>query len=410
MGIFGFKNKYDVEPKEKDLETLVTRSSVDVIKLNAKVVVPENYFFIIGKKGKVYDKFEAGEYFLNYTLLPQMCRKFGIDKVKNGESQDKIPADLYFVSRELRAGQFKTYRKVEMGTKAYGFFSAHVYGMYSYRVSDVKEFMQSLLNEYDYVKTGEAEDIVEAWVNEVVVSELEKQNFILDDVVKNSPIIAESLKLRVSKLFAIAGLELVSFEITKYKLPNKYQEESNKNIKDQKEKRNNQTAGVLSVDNMDSAEGATGKGVCADRMVSQGEVIKEEKHENGLEEDQNEAKRLLEEFGIGGMGNGEPEDINNSDGMGILNMTTETDSVKDENQEIINEEYVPFGNFVIEEAEDINKEKAKNSKEAKTFVDLSLNELYTNDAKNTKRCLSCGAENSLHARECSLCGELLDQD
>lgn len=408
MGIFGFKNKYDIEPKEKDLTTLVTKANVDVLKMNAKVVVPTNHFFVIGKKGKVYDKFEAGEYFLNYTMLPQMCRKFGIDKVKNGESQDKIPADLYFVSRELRAGIFKTYRKVEMGTKAYGFFSAHVQGMYSYRVSDVKEFMQSLLNEYDYIKTGEAEGIIESWVSEVVVSELEKQNFILDDVIKNSPIITDALKNRVSKLFSVAGLELVSLQITKYKLPNKYQEQSDKNIKAQKE-------GLTSENGLQVNESVLAQHQQNKQSLPENQSLEQEEPQNSISDDQKEAKRLLEEFGIGDIKinqmteieNDNQDIINLSEGNEIKRLTDEASIIKEQNKEV-SDEYVPFGSFVIEDAKEINKEKAKNAKEAKTFVDLTLSELYTNEERHTKRCLSCGAENPFYARECKTCGELLN--
>ena len=69
---------------------------------------------------------------------------------------------MYLVDLGLRAAEFKTYRKVEMGTKAYGIFKAHVFGVYSYRVVNVREFLQSLLNQYDYIKTGEAEERTEA--------------------------------------------------------------------------------------------------------------------------------------------------------------------------------------------------------------------------------------------------------
>ena len=62
-------------------------------------------------------------------------------------------------------------------------------------------------------------------------------------------------------------------------------------------------------------------------------------------------------------------------------------------------EYVPFGSFVIENANNNNCLKKE-----KTFVDLSLNELY-NSAENTKRCLNCGTENNKDANSCIICGE-----
>ena len=152
MGIFGFKTKYDITPKPEALKTLVTNySDVDVVKMNAKLVVPDGYFFVIGKRGKALDLFDVGEYFLNTSALPYMCRKFNIDRVKGGKSQDKIPADFYFLNKSLWGGMFKTHRKATMGTKAYGMYGVKVKGVFSYKIIEPSEFMQSLLNEFDYI-------------------------------------------------------------------------------------------------------------------------------------------------------------------------------------------------------------------------------------------------------------------
>ena len=442
MGIFSFKEKYDIVPKENDLKTIVTKfGAVDVVKINAKLFVPTGYYFVIGKKGKVCDKFDEGEHYFSYANLPIMCRKFHIDKEVKSKKQDKIPADFYFVDKGLRAGKFETYRKVDLGTKAYGFFSAKVYGVYSYRVSDVKEYMQSLLNEFDYIKTGEAEDILEGWVNEIVVKELENQNFILRDVIENNPIIADALKLKVSKLFATAGLELVEFKITKYKLPKQYQAESDANIA----KQTNEFVKVsaLGVDEENEDCGLQEEKV--DNNLKQLDktetepntdvTIQEYYQIEKIDEDIADAQELLKAFGIGNTS--EPEvtqdqqkanddqqvlDVKNTQSENAGNeLAVET---VEEKYEIIEEkpideltktqeeqpknkidEYIPFGSFVIGEAdgEEIKTQAIKKSKE-KTFVDLSLNELYNNN-ENTKRCLNCGMENHKDADHCIICGE-----
>ena len=79
MGLFN-RNKHDVVPKEKDLKFVVNKfRSVSEIKLNAKVVVPNGYTMVFGKKGKVCDQFNTGEHYFNFATLPVMCRKFKID-------------------------------------------------------------------------------------------------------------------------------------------------------------------------------------------------------------------------------------------------------------------------------------------------------------------------------------------
>ena len=71
--------------------------------------------------------------------------------------------------------------------------------------------------------------------------------------------------------------------------------------------------------------------------------------------------------------------------------------------------YVPFGDFVISETDEEEKKVAKTVQPKKTFVDLSLNELY-NDSANTKRCINCGTENDINANHCILCGEKFNTD
>ena len=109
MGIFGFKNKHDIIPKDKDLTFVVNRfAKVTEIKLNAKLVVPNGYCVVIGKRGKTCDKFEAGEYYLNYHNLPLMCRKFGLDKHTSKNKSYKMPVDFYFLGKGIYGGKLKS--------------------------------------------------------------------------------------------------------------------------------------------------------------------------------------------------------------------------------------------------------------------------------------------------------------
>lgn len=366
MGLFWHKNKFDICPKTEQLNCLVTNffGAGGVVKINGKLVVPAGYEVVIGRRGKVADKFVEGEHFFSFANLPYCCRKFGIDKIENGKQKDKFSADVYFVDKGLRAGKFKTYRKVEMGTRAYGIFKAHVFGMYSYKVVNSLEFVQSLLNEFDYIKTGEAEDILESWVDELVVSALEKNNFMIDDVVENKPIIAEKLKQAISKTFDKAGLEICSLEIYKYKLPKKYQQESDDNIA---------------------------------RMQA------EKQKELGLAE-QAELEPTIQ------VQSEAPKEETSLQQEALLQTMSEVE----ENNEIAEvrqkKEYVPFGNFVIKEKEDSlqinsNIQQEKTVINERTFVDLNLDNLYEDNKEKTKRCMRCGEENDVDAKNCSLCGE-----
>ncbi len=410
MGLFGFKNKYDISPKEKNLHGIVSTYMVGgAIKINARLVVPIGYIAVIGKNGKVLDKFEEGEHFFNFSNLPMMCRKYKIDRIEDGKQKSVFNADLYYISKSTFSGKFKTYRKVEMGTKAYGKFKAHVFGEYIYKVNDPKEFMQSLLNEYDYIKTGESENIIESWVNEVIVSELEKQNFIINDVIANNPIIANALKLRISKMFAIAGLELLELKITKYKLPKKYQEQYEGNLKNtQTEPQTNNNLsenedGVI-LQNAQTQETQNAITEKQDNGIIQ-ENQKQENHKQqyyqyeSIEGDVADANNLLEEFKIGTKEEKRSKEIGLQENKKEEALLQKEDNYTTSKQD----EYVPFGNILIEETTLENIKE--NEIQEKTFVDLNLNELYNSESKNIKRCLNCGAENINSANHCIICGE-----
>lgn len=381
MGLFWNKNKFDICPKVEELKCVVTNYSGHngTIKINGKVVVPSGYEFVIGKRGKVTDKFDEGEHFFTFSTLPYTCRRFGIDKIDNGKQKDKFVCEYYFVDKGLHAGKFKTYRKVEMGTRAYGIFRAHVYGMYSYRVVNSREFMQSLLNEFDYIKTGEAEDILESWVNELVVAVLEKNNFMIDDVVENKPIIAEKIKQAVAKTFSVAGLEICSLQIYKYKLPRQYQSQSDENIARAQNAEQNKQEKAMLCDEQQLVDEKT------ETSNTNCEIL-DKKVETSTENNNNEE-----------------------------NSNFANDNIKTENDaSCVSEEYVPFGNFVIknkDDAENIKDEILKNSSpKERTFVDLNLDKLYDEDKQKTKRCKRCGAENNLDADHCILCGEKFFDD
>lgn len=426
MGLFFKKNKGDINPKEGELQYLVTNylGHNATLKINGKLNVPNGYEFVIGKRGKVLDKFTEGEHFFSYANLPYSCRKYGIDKIENGKQKDSFTCELYFVDKGLRAGKFKTYRKVEMGTRAYGLFKAGVYGMYTYKVVNSHEFMQSLLNEFDYIKTGEAEDIVAGWVDDLVVSVLEKNNFMLTDVVANSPIIAEKLKIAIGKLFTVAGLEIVDVEIYKYKLPKEYQEESDKNIANQqaiKQGRINEveqanTTNENQTSNSDANNDESNKeNLDVDMQEENQKDNKEQSFADELKAFQDENLSMIYT----------KEELQERERLQKLqNETKEEPKTNQEfqddkqisqdanNQENLQESYVPFGNFVISKENNFDTEEIKNrvkneenKPKERTFVDLNLDKLYDNEKPKTKRCLRCGGENDINADHCILCGE-----
>lgn len=377
MGLFN-KNKYDICPKVQELKSLVTRYSLN-IKLNGKLLVPNGFYFVLGKRGKVLDVFDEGEHFFSFSTLPYCCRKFNIDKVKD---KDIFKFDGYFVSKSLTAGKFKTYRKVIMGTRAYGMFKVGVIGIYSYKINQIKEFMQSLLNEFDFIKTGEAEKIVESWTNELSVKSLEKNNFILDDLIKNIPQIAESLKNDFSRLFATAGLEICDLSIYKYILPKEYQQQSDQFLKQIKQ---NSDMSFQSTDNitinsniehdLNKIENNT------QDSITESKDIKSLLSENDLTEAQNlvdslgsnkEKYNTLYQTRTNNLIQNTSLKTNENNHNQIDTQSEEISNLQNQSYDENKGQYVPFGNFEINQGiiDQESLQNVKNAKPKQKFVDL----------------------------------------
>jgi len=433
MGLFNKKEKYDIVPDLRELKERVCTyysGRRGVININSKLVVPTGYLFITGKNGHVLDRFSEGEHFFYYSNLPYACRKYKFNKKREGKMNEKFYCQYYFINKGLMPGQFKTYRKVVMGTKAYGIYKMNVYGMFSYRVIDCLEFLQSLLNEYDYIKTGEAEDLVNYWVGEVAVNVLEKNNFIISDVLNNNPIIAEKIRISVESLFKKIGAELVDFKIYKYDLPKEVNIAQNQ--KEKKSKKLKKESDEMLISEEKNQED----------FISEENSNIETKILNSTFYEENNNKSLIitnsENFYKDNIK--QNEDIENSN----VNLSYNNEAIINNESKIKQEdlsflentniknvdklesypqtesvkkpfEYKPFGSFVIKDEKNSNIfENCEQSEQSYThneenleFIDLE--NIYKSSAKNVKRCYNCGAENNIDAINCVLCGNNLDK-
>ncbi len=342
MGIFkSFKNLFsnDITPTENSLSGLVCPYALkhSKIKINSKVKVPRGYVFVIGHNGKALDHFGEGEYYLSPATLPLCCKRLKIHRTdKNNNIKKSFKAEAYFVNINDYELYFKTQEKAELGRRATGIFKVGLSATLKFKVVDAKKFMDALLNEYSYLKQGEAERIVVSYMSDFVVAILNKYNFALSEFIYSNPIIEENLVGELSQKLSKLGIMLLQIDDIKYILPKKYQKEYENNIK-----------------------------------------IKEQDKKEDADDN-------------------------------IEKNTTSKD-----------QEYVPFGNIVIEEIskDDISinssnqieefDEKQENEAKEQEFVDLNLDNLYKQDKKG-KECKLCGYINTENATICEICKNKLD--
>ena len=337
----------DICPDEDKLKDIVTPYSLKngAIKIDTKVVVPQNCAFVLGHNGKALDSFREGEYFLCAATLPECCKKLKIHKPdKKGNLKKKFKVDAYFMNFKEYTFLFNTGRCVEMGNRAMGIFTAGAEGKVKLTIKDPRQFMTSLLAEFAYLRSGEAQKIVESWVEDCVIHCFRKNNFALSELISINPLVLEKCKTDVSLILSKQGLLVLEFEFTNFLLPKKHQKEYNENKKKQ------QQESILSDD-------------------TKKEVAQTENTEQiAVEEKQNDDSYVP--FG---------------------------NIIFDTKQEIPEEK--------VENVSDANKTHQPQNSDQQ-FVDLDIDKILSTD-QNKRRCLSCGAENDDKDEYCTLCGKKL---
>lgn len=392
MGILkSIKNlfsKGEIKPDISKMGGLITVYPLKsgIVKINTKISIPEGYDFALGYKGHALDVFHTSENVLSFANLPECCRKLKIDKKDDdGKLKNKFKANAYFVNLKEYEYSWETYEKAEIGGRL-GIYRIGAIGNIKFSIKETKLFMQSMLNEFDYIKNGEAEEIFRNYLSQSIVRCFQKYNFAINDIVSNSVNILEKCKQDVSKMCLKIGISLIDFEINDYILPKKLK----KQFLAQKEKREQEKG------NYDN-----------NNIANQKEDSKEEdsKQDSKAEDSKGDSKAKEISFS-------QTKQVNNE-------TQQEFEIPKIECEEKVNEqnEYIPFGNFQIDkigdkkiESHEIKTESIEIDENGTQFVDLNIDNLYKDkkDTNKTKRCLACGAENDESREYCILCGEKLE--
>lgn len=221
------------------------------IKLDSKVIVPEGFGFALGHGGKVLDCFSSGEYFLSVSTLPVCCKKLKIHKIdKNGKMRKSFKADTYFIKTTPFEFSFSSLEKAELGQAKTGIFKVGLSCKLNLCVMNLSTFMSSLLDEYSYLKVGEAEKLLRIFTSEYVVSILNKYNFSLFEFVNINEEIETTLKGELGQKFEKIGLKLLDIYEIHYDLPRKSQKEYENNLKN-KQSQQEKSSMEVQEDNQD---------------------------------------------------------------------------------------------------------------------------------------------------------------
>ena len=184
--------------------------------LDKKAVVPENTVLAIATRGRILDILPPGEHKLTTEILPGANAKFKLHKPdKDGKPQTNFKAFAYIVNTsQTHEFPFETYKKIRYDNEIDGKFWAKIDFSITFQISDAKKFLKSLMCEYAYLKTGEAESILRAWLSEFTTTELARISYRRTDFENHANEIETHLATKLTKLLADIGIKQTAFCIS----------------------------------------------------------------------------------------------------------------------------------------------------------------------------------------------------
>lgn len=197
--------------------------------LGKKAEVPENCVLVFCSKGKILDVLPTGEHKLGATILPNCSSKFKLYKPnKKGQEITEFKAFVYFIKTDAKKNfLFSTYKKVRYDNEIDGKFWIKSDFELDYQVSDYKKLLKSLLCEYAYLKTGEAEEIFQEWLSEFVTTELERLPYRRIDFEQRKDDVLKLLNDKLAKMLDGIGIKLDDLRILELIISKNKQENKN---------------------------------------------------------------------------------------------------------------------------------------------------------------------------------------
>lgn len=221
MSIFNFfKNQFIevIEWTDDSSNTLVYRFPVanNEIKMGAKLIVRESQVAIFVNEGEVTDVFGPGHHELVTRNMPVMT------KLKSWPTGFNSPfkAEVYFVNTKQFINQkWGTSNPIMMRDPEFGVIRLRGYGIYSYRVSEPKVFLQQLFGT-NGVYTTEA---IEGHLKKMIISGLSdlfaESGIPALDLAMHYDELSEAGREKMRPRFEAFGFDITSLYIENLSLP-----------------------------------------------------------------------------------------------------------------------------------------------------------------------------------------------
>lgn len=414
--IKAFKRQIEVDENRIQEMVVPQKLKYGKMKMNTKVIIPENFDFAFGYNGHAYDIIKNVESFeVNGLTIPRCVKKFKLAKPnKNGRYPDSFKVNCYYIGLIEYNFEWKTYRKMQFKDENFGIFKAGASGDITLKVNDSEKFLQSLLLVYSYLKKDEPKQIVNSWLSEISTNFIEKNNYSMKELLEKQ-VVSTALKEHLVNKLNTYGLEVIEFNLLNIEIPKKYtanfmiakpqeqnmntsdnarnvlfnpeyklptkQEEEKEIIEDVQEKQPTIAENIVNAQTVEEKK----KFLFSTNKNEENELEKVDAHKSlfGNQEEVEKQNKTKKSFFGNEEKNSLPENTNTESVFTNFFETKESEGASDS----------VFYSWGIDNKKNINLDIQSNEKE-RNFVDLTQKSLYHKD-RETKICPYCGEVNSI---------------
>ena len=222
MGLFNFIKRQlleVIEWKDSSKDTIVYRFPLtdrEEIMTSSTLVVRESQVAIFVHKGQVADVFTPGTYKLSTENIPFLTK---ILSLPTG-FESPIKAEVYFVNTKQFVGQkWGTQNPIMMRDSEFGTIRLRGFGVYSFKVSDAKLFMQEVFGTNEVYKVEDVALQIKPMLIQAITDAIAESKISAIDLAANYREFSSEILKMSEPEFSKYGLKLCSVVIENLSLP-----------------------------------------------------------------------------------------------------------------------------------------------------------------------------------------------
>jgi len=190
------------------------------IQNGGQLTVRESQLAVFVNEGKVADAFGPGLYTLNTRTLPILTYLKNWDKA----FQSPFKSDVYFFSSRVQTDQhWGTQNPITIRDKEFGAVRLRGFGIYSYHISDAKNFYTKISGTRDVYHVADLEGQLRNTIIAKMTDAFAQSQVPFLDMAANQGALAEKISEQLKPAFTDYGLTLDSFVVENLSLPEELQ-------------------------------------------------------------------------------------------------------------------------------------------------------------------------------------------